>query len=107
MLPSFINYRRNRIILVSVLTGLVGMFLILTLLTPSAFKARKNVENIKSIQIGMSKAQAVEIMGKPKNKRLSFLNSIDSMYYYEPPFGASEGICIQFDSAGIVNKVID
>ncbi len=101
------SYRRNRKIILFVLIGLVGMFFVLTLLTPSAFKARKNVKNVKAIEIGMSKEAVIEIMGKPKNKRLSFLNSIDSMYYYEPPFGSSEGIHIQFDSIGIVTKVVD
>lgn len=55
----------------------------------------------------MGKIDVIRIMGIPNNKRVSFLNNTDSMYYYEPPFGASEGIYVQFDSIGIVNRIVD
>jgi len=46
-------------------------------------------------------------MGIPDGKQLSYFNSVDTMYYYEPPFGASSGIHIQFsDSSGVVNHII-
>jgi len=46
-------------------------------------------------------------MGVPDSKQLSYFNNVDTMYYYEPPFGVSSGIYIQFsDSSGIVNHII-
>lgn len=75
--------------------------------SPSSLKAKRNVEKIKQVYVGMEKSDMLRIMGIPDNKRLSFLNNTDSMYYYEPPFGASEGIYVQFDSIGIVNKIVD
>lgn len=69
-------------------------------------KSKKNVENLKQVSIGMSKEIVVDIMGIPDKRRASFLNPIDSMYYYEPPFGASDGIYIQFDSDDSVNEII-
>ena len=55
----------------------------------------------------MSKSNVINLMGLPDGRRLSFLNLIDSMYYYEPPFGASEGIYVQFDENQTVNQVVD
>ena len=66
-------------------------------------KAKENVANSLKIEIGMPKQEAINIMGEPDNKRISFHNEVDSLYYYEPPFGASSGIYIQFDSK--TNKV--
>lgn len=90
-----------------VLLGVLGFICFYIFFTPSALKAKKNVENLKQIKIGMSKENVLSIMGVPDNKRISFLNQTDSMYYYEPPFGASEGIYIQFDTKNKVNKVVD
>lgn len=101
------NYKRNRRILLFTLLGIVGLLCVYIFLTPTAFKARKNVENIKKIKIGMTKESVFDLMGAPDNTRISFLNSVDSMYYYEPPFGASEGIYIQFDTNNTVNKIVD
>jgi len=101
------NYKRNRIILLFSIIGIMIIISIYIFFSPSAFKARKNVENVKNVEIGMGKNDVLEIMGTPDNRRISFLNSIDSMYYYEPPFGASEGIYIQFDSSNTVNKIVD
>ena len=55
----------------------------------------------------MSKQEVIEIMGKPDDKEISYHNYVDSMYYYEPPFAASDGIYIQFDySTGKVNRIV-
>ena len=89
------------------LLGIVGLLCVYIFLTPTAFKAKKNVENVKKIEIGMTKESVLEIMGIPDNARKSFLNPVDSMYYYEPPFGASEGIYIQFNTTNTVNKIVD
>lgn len=101
------SYRRNRKLLLFVLFGFFGWGIFHIFFSPSAYKARKNVENVKRIEIGMPKKEVLRIMGLPDNKRLSFLNQIDSMYYYEPPFGASEGIYVQFSTDNTVNKVVD
>lgn len=101
------NYKRNRRILLFSLISIIALLCFYIFQTPSAHKARKNVENVKKIKIGMKKEDVLTIMGEPDNRRISFLNSIDSMYYFEPPFGASEGIYIQFDSNNAVNKIID
>ena len=67
--------------------------------------ARENRKNIENVEFGMNKKNVLLIMGAPDQVRLSFLNQKDSMYFYFPPFGSSEGIYIQFDSGGKVNKV--
>ena len=55
----------------------------------------------------MSKHEVIQIMGKPDNKRISFFNSVDTMYCYQPPFAASSGIYIQFDyRTNKVNRII-
>jgi len=55
----------------------------------------------------MTKKEVLKIMGTPDSKQLSYFNSVDTMYYYEPPVGASSGIHIQFsDSNGVVNHII-
>ena len=99
------NYKRNRIIVLIILLAILAFFFGIIFLHPKAFKARNNVENSKKIIVGMKKAEVLKIMGVPDAKRLSFESSIDSMYYYEPPFAASEGIYIQFDSVEKVNKI--
>lgn len=99
------NYKRNRIIVLIVLLGILAFFIGIIFLHPKEIKARSNVENSKKIIVGMMKEEVLKIMGVPDAKQLSFENSIDSMYYYIPPFAASEGIYIQFDSIARVNKI--
>ena len=101
------NYKRNSRVLLLSLLGTLFIFSIYVFFSPTVFNAKKNVENVKNAKIGMDKNEVLKIMGTPDNRRISFLNSIDSMYYYEPPFGASEGIYIQFDSSNVVNKIVD
>lgn len=65
----------------------------------------KNKRKVERVEIGMTKTDVIEIMGRPRNVHLSFINGVDSMYFYLPPSGRSEGIFIQFDSAGRVNEI--
>jgi outer membrane protein assembly factor BamE (lipoprotein component of BamABCDE complex) len=65
----------------------------------------RNKRNIGKVEIGMAKADVIEIMGKPRSTHLSFINQVDSVYFYLPPIGSSEGIYIQFDSIGFVNEI--
>jgi hypothetical protein len=43
---------------------------------------------------------------EPDSKRISYFNEIDSLYFYQPPFGASSGIEIIFGSDEKVEKVL-
>ncbi len=70
-------------------------------------KSSRNVLNSKKVKIGMAKNEVLQIMGVPDSKILSYFEKKDTMYYYQPPFGASAGIYIQFsDSSGFVNRII-
>ena len=101
------NYKRNRRILLIIIVAIVLVFIILLRFTPSANKAKQNVLNSEKITIGMTKKEVLEIMGVPESKQLSYFNNVDTTYYYEPPFGASSGIYIQFsDSSEVVNHII-
>lgn len=100
------DYRRNRRITLVILIMAIALFIMYVYASPRALKARKNVANSEKIEIGMTKEEVIYIMGEPDKKRLSFWNTIDSMYYYEPPFSASEGIYIQFDSIDTVNEIV-
>lgn len=101
------NYRKNRrIILLAIVIAFVG-FVFFEYFTPSANKAKQNVINSKKVKLGMTKLEVYKIMGEPDAKQISFFNTRDTMYYYKPPFAASEGIYIQVgDSSGKVNKII-
>lgn len=99
------NYHRNRRIILASLIIIIALFILYIYVSPRALKARKNVARLEKVEIGMTKKEVIDILGIPDNKRLSFLNSTDSMFYYEPPFAASEGIYIQFDSINTVKKL--
>jgi len=101
------SYKRNVRIVFTIVITIIFVFIALTRFTPNARKAKQNVLNSKKIEIGMTKENVLEIMGAPDSKKFSFFNDVDTMYYYEPPFGASSGIFIQFDdSNGVVNRII-
>lgn len=101
------NYKRNRRILLIIIVAIVFVFIVLVRFTPNANEAKQNVLNSEQIIISMSKKEVLKIMGIPDSKQLSYFNNVDTMYYYEPPFGASSGIYIQFsDSSGVVNHII-
>ena len=85
----------------------VLVFIIKLNFTTSSRKAKQNANNIEQVKIGMTKSVVIDIMGNPDAKQMSFFNSIDSIYFYKPPFGASSGIYIQFeDTSGVVNQII-
>lgn len=101
------NYKRNKRILLIIIVAIVLVFIILVRFIPNANKAKQNMLNSEKITIGMTKKEVLEIMGVPDSKQLSYFNNVDTTYYYEPPFGASSGIYIQFsDSSGVVNHII-
>ncbi len=78
-------------IILSIL-ALFFLFMIYIFLSPRAFKARKNVSNTKNIEIGMNKKAMLEFMGEPDDTYPSYYDNKDTIYFYEPPFMASDGI---------------
>lgn len=99
-------YKQNKKILILSII-IILLFIALTYILPISNKTNLNVKNSDKIIINMKKDEVLQIMGPPDSKQLSFFNNIDTMYYYEPPFGASSGIYIQFDdSLDIVNHII-
>ena len=101
------NYKKNQKLLLVIVIAIIVISGFSVFFKPSVNKTRQNVINSEKIKIGMTKIEVIKIMGKPDDKRMSFFGSKDTMYYYEPPFAASEGIYIQFeDSSKKVNHII-
>ena len=106
------TYRKHiikRLTLLIVLTVII--FIVIPILyfkfSPRERKAHQNEINSLKLEIGMSKQEVIQIMGEPDERRTSYYNKEDSMYYYEPTSGASDGIYIQFDSnTDKVNMVV-
>lgn len=94
--------KNYKLILILFLIFFVGFILF----NPTEQRSIKNAEKIKQIKNGMSKDQVLILMGKPDEKEISYLNNTDSMYYYIPPLGYSEGIYIHFDSTFHVKSFI-
>ena len=80
-----------KFIIISILV-LVFLFVFYIFLSPRAFKARRNVSNTKNIQIGMNRETMLEFMGALNNTYPSYYDNNDTIYFYEPPFMASDGI---------------
>ncbi|MES3016161.1 MAG: hypothetical protein V4721_00215 [Bacteroidota bacterium] len=96
-----------RLVLIGImLIGLAGVVYIV-FLSPTSLLGSRNIDNLKNIKFGMTKLDVIKLMGSPQDKRTSHLNAPDSMYYYEPPFGASDGIYIQFAENDTVNLIVD
>ena len=68
------------------------------------FMAYRNDTNSKKIIIGIPKVKMLEVMGDPDSKFYSTLKSGQEVYFYEPPFAASEGINIYIDT--LSDKVV-
>lgn len=84
----------------------LGILLSILMLAPRVYQIQKNVQNSKEIKLGMEKQEVLSIMGEPDSRRISYFNEVDSLYFYQPPFGASSGIEIIFGSDEKVNKVM-
>ena len=72
--------------------------------SPRAIKSWQNVENSERVTVGMDKSHVVEIMGPPDNSASFKNDAISIIYYYEPPFLASDGIYFMIDVNGKVVK---
>jgi hypothetical protein len=92
------NMRMPIIIITPVIVFIVGFYSVLN------NKYRKNVANSEKIKIGMSSEEVLEIMGPPKKVLRSYFADSDSLYFYQPPLMASNGIEIFF-CRGRVNRV--
>lgn len=88
------------VVLAVLLLVVLGWFALLMYshLSPSAFTARKNVKNLKEVQIGMRKSEVIEIMGVPSSRYKSYYNIGDSVWFYTPPVMASDGIEIHINN---------
>jgi outer membrane protein assembly factor BamE (lipoprotein component of BamABCDE complex) len=86
------------LVLAIVLVSVTGYFFYLN------NKYWKNVKNSQSIKLGMNTEQVLEIMGPPKRTLKSYFADSDSLYFYQPPFMASDGIEIFF-KRGRVNRI--
>ena len=68
------------------------------------YEAFRNDKNSKKIKIDDTTKHMIEIMGNPDSKYFSTLEKSQEVYFYQPPFGASEGISIYVDT--LSNKVV-
>jgi outer membrane protein assembly factor BamE (lipoprotein component of BamABCDE complex) len=84
----------------------LGILLCILMIAPKVYRTLKNVQNSKEIKLGMEKEEVLNIMGEPDSRRISYFDEFDSLYFYQPPFGASSGIEIIFGSDKKVNKVL-
>ena len=101
------NNRKRFFILTSIIILLIGISYLYFNCSTQERKAKKNVTNSLKIEIGMSKHEVIQIMGEPDDRIISYFNKVDTMYYYEPPLGASNGIYIHFDfSTDKVNRIV-
>lgn len=84
----------------------LGILLCILMIAPKVYRTLKNVQNSKEIKLGMEKKEVLNIMGEPDGRRISYFDEVDSLYFYQPPFGASSGIEIIFGRDEKVSKVL-
>jgi len=101
------KFNKIKGIIIIIIIAIIFIFIIQVRFTLNTSKAKQNVLNSEMIKIGMTKEKVLEIMGVPDGRQISYFNNVDTTYYYEPPFGASSGIYVQFsDSTEVVNHII-
>ena len=88
------------------MVSIVGIFLFYIFLSPRAFNARKNVSNSEKLEVGMTKEKVIEIMGIPKQIVDSYLYDSCKIYFYEPPFGSSDGIDVYITPSGKIIRIV-
>jgi len=93
-------------VFIGVLVSLmVLVFFYFTEWSVNARKSKENVVNSEKLKIGMDTLQVKEIMGEP-DARSNYVTGNDiPLFYYQPPFLASDGIFIHFDSLGHVKRI--
>ena len=85
---------------------LVLVFFYFTKWNATARKSKENVLNSEKLEIGMDSLQVKNIMGKPDMRGNYGSENFISSYYYQPPYLASDGIYIHFDSLGRVKSIV-
>ena len=66
----------------------------------------RNVENSEKVKLGMFSNEVIEIMGNPDEIYPMYGDENINIYFYQPPFGASDGIEFYFDTTSQVVKII-
>jgi hypothetical protein len=74
--------------------------------SPYGRRTQRNADNVDKVAVGMSLNDAVTIMGKPDTVFSSYYNDGSTIYQYEPPFAASDGIDIYVDSTFTVRRIV-
>jgi hypothetical protein len=77
----------------------IGSFIYLFRYSPQAQIGRHNVERSKNLYVGMKKVELLQVMGKPKEINYSKYETGKAIYFYQPPFAASDGIEVYLDTA--------
>ncbi len=85
---------------------LVLVFFYFTEWSAAARKSKQNVTNSEKLEIGMDSLQVKSIMGEPDARNEYDSESNVPSFYYQPPYLASDGIYIHFDSLGIVKRIV-
>lgn len=93
-------------IILSTVFFLLAAAIYTAFLSPSEFKARRNLKNFKHLKVGMTKNQMLQIMGEPDRLECTVSSSYRSCYYYyRPPFLSSGGIDIYTDSTDKIERL--
>lgn len=85
---------------------LVLAFFYFTKWNATARKSKENVINSERLEIGMDSLQVKAIMGEPDTRSNYTSENNLSSFYYQPPYLASDGIYIHFDSLGRVKSIV-
>ena len=92
-----------------IILGLIVLIVPLYLLklSPRARKAKLNVINSEKVEIKMDKKQVIQLMGAP-DEIISHRDNQSQLetFYYVPPALASDGIFINFNKEGKVEKIV-
>ena len=74
--------------------------------SPGAKRSWANVENLKLVELGMKSSKVLQIMGRPDEILIASDESEKEIYYYSPPFMASDGIFIEMSHNETVDRII-
>lgn len=72
----------------------------------TAERTYKNVENSKKIRVGMSIIDLKVIMGNPDKIYPHYSDESIKVYFYQPPFAASDGIEFHIDKNNLVTFIV-
>lgn len=79
----------------------------LLILNPAIKQGQTNVENSKSLVLGMSKEEVLKVMGPPDSiSEETTQEGATETYYYQPPPFSSDGIFVEFDQHEQATKIV-